>query len=147
MEIDAAVLTKVKDLELRGVQAAESGDLKQAIVYFDQAIDLIPERASGYNNRAQALRLLGQNEGAMQDLDRAINLKETGGSSGRVNALCQRALLHRVNGDEAKSLADLEEAASAGHEFARRALVHLNPYSALCNQMLHQMLQKLNEIK
>lgn len=129
---------------MRGVRAAESGDMEQALVLFTEAIDLLPERASGYNNRAQALRLMARNDEAMQDLNRAISLK---GGKGQVNALCQRALLHRLNGDQEQSVADLEEAASAGHEFARRALVQLNPYSALCNQMLHQMLHKLNEFK
>ena len=128
------------------MQAAESGDLLRSLSLFSEAIDLLPERASGYNNRAQALRLMGQNERAMDDLNRAISLKETR-SSGRVNALCQRALLYRLNGIEDKAMADLEAAASSGNAFAKRALVNMNPYSALCNQMLHQMLQKLNEFK
>lgn len=136
----------MKQLEVQGVRAAESGDLVKALSLFDQAIDLLPERASGYNNRAQALRLMGENERAMDDLNKAISLKETH-CSGRVNALCQRALLYRLNGLEEEAMADLQAAASAGNSFARRALIDMNPYSALCNQMLHQMLQKLNELK
>lgn len=140
------LLRRAKQLEVEGVRAAESSDLPQAVTLFDEAIQLIPDRASGYNNRAQALRLMGQNERAMEDLNKAVSLKDSR-SAGRVNALCQRALLHRLNGDESGAMADLQSAASCGSAFAKRALVNMNPYSALCNQMLHQMLEKLNEFK
>lgn len=39
--------------------AAEAGDLGTALERFGQAISLLPERASAYNNRAQARRLQG----------------------------------------------------------------------------------------
>lgn len=39
--------------------AAEAGDLSTALERFGQAINLLPERASAYNNRAQARRLQG----------------------------------------------------------------------------------------
>lgn len=39
--------------------AAEAGDLSTAVERFGQAINLLPERASAYNNRAQARRLQG----------------------------------------------------------------------------------------
>lgn len=48
-----------KQLEVQGVQAAETGDLEAALTFFSQAIGRTPQRASGYNNRAQALRLKG----------------------------------------------------------------------------------------
>lgn len=53
------LLEQVRDLELQGVSAAESGDVSAALERFSEAIRLLPERASGYNNRAQALRLRG----------------------------------------------------------------------------------------
>lgn len=49
----------MRDLELQGVSAAESGDVSAALERFGEAIRLLPERASAYNNRAQALRLRG----------------------------------------------------------------------------------------
>nr|XP_023413962.1 tetratricopeptide repeat protein 36 [Loxodonta africana] len=52
-------LTQSKALELQGVMAAEAGDLNTALERFGQAICLLPERASPYNNRAQARRLQG----------------------------------------------------------------------------------------
>lgn len=54
-----AQLEQSKALELQGVIAAESGDLSTALERFGQAINLLPERASAYNNRAQARRLQG----------------------------------------------------------------------------------------
>lgn len=53
------LLAQVRDLELQGVSAAESGDVSAALERFSEAIRLLPERASAYNNRAQALRLKG----------------------------------------------------------------------------------------
>lgn len=55
----AELLEQVRDLELQGVTAAESGDVSTALERFGEAVRLLPERASGYNNRAQALRLRG----------------------------------------------------------------------------------------
>lgn len=48
---------------MRGVSAAEAGDLQSALQLFSQAVQILPERASAYNNRAQALRLLGDAAG------------------------------------------------------------------------------------
>lgn len=54
-----AQLEHYKALELQGVRAAEAGDLHTALQRFGEAISLLPERASAYNNRAQARRLQG----------------------------------------------------------------------------------------
>ncbi|NWI74258.1 TTC36 protein, partial [Dryoscopus gambensis] len=78
------LLDQVRELELQGVSAAESGDISTALERFSEAIRLLPERASGYNNRAQALRLRGDVAGALQDLDAAIRL-----SRGCGRAACQ----------------------------------------------------------
>lgn len=60
---DTGLLEQVKALELRGVSAAEAGDLQGALQLFSQAIEILPQRASAYNNRAQALRLRGDAAG------------------------------------------------------------------------------------
>ncbi|XP_051494650.1 tetratricopeptide repeat protein 36 isoform X1 [Apus apus] len=136
------LLEQVRDLELQGVSAAESGDLNTALQRFGEAIHLLPERASGYNNRAQALRLRGDVAGALRDLDTAIRL-----SRGRGQAACQslvqRGLIHRLQEREEEARQDFERAARLGSTFARRQLVLLNPYAALCNQMLCEMLGRL----
>ena len=45
------------------MKAAESGDILTALEFFSQAVQIAPDRASGYNNRAQALRLKGDIQG------------------------------------------------------------------------------------
>ncbi|XP_068274558.1 tetratricopeptide repeat protein 36 isoform X1 [Nyctibius grandis] len=136
------LLEQVRDLELQGVSAAESGDVSTALERFGEAVRLLPERASAYNNRAQALRLRGDVAGALRDLDAAIRL-----SRGRGRAACQsfvqRGLIHRLQAREQEARRDFERAARLGSAFARRQLVLLNPYSALCNQMLCEMLGRL----
>ncbi|XP_026885501.2 tetratricopeptide repeat protein 36 [Electrophorus electricus] len=139
---DPDLLRKVKDLELKGVSSAESGQVEAALGHFDQAVQLLPSRASAYNNRAQARRLQGDTSGAIEDLERAISLSQGVGRSA-CQALVQRGLLLRLaqRGDEAR--ADFERAAALGSEFARRQAVMLNPYAALCNRMLAEVVDKL----
>lgn len=42
---------------MQGVLAAEAGDLQKALEQFNQAVQILPQRASAYNNRAQTRRL------------------------------------------------------------------------------------------
>lgn len=67
---DTGLLKQVKALELQGVSAAEAGDLQGALQLFSQAIEILPQRASAYNNRAQALRLRGDTAGTRHRLNR-----------------------------------------------------------------------------
>lgn len=55
----------------------------------------------------------------------------------------QRGLIHRLQSRDEEARQDFERAARLGSSFARRQLVLLNPYSALCNQMLCEMLGRL----
>ncbi|XP_060903046.1 tetratricopeptide repeat protein 36 [Labrus mixtus] len=139
---DTELLKQVKELEMHGVTAAEAGDLQAALQLFSQAIQILPGRASAYNNRAQALRLQGNTAGALEDLDRAISLS---GSNDRTacQALVQRGLLHRLRCQNDEARADFEKAAALGSEFARQQAVVLNPYAALCNKMLTEVINKL----
>lgn len=50
---------KAKELEVKGVEKAESGDFDAAMECFNKAIETAPKRSSGYNNRAQLWRLKG----------------------------------------------------------------------------------------
>ncbi|XP_053547327.1 tetratricopeptide repeat protein 36 [Bombina bombina] len=139
-----ALLDQVNNLERCGIKAAESGNPKTAVQSFSEAIALLPERPSAYNNRAQALRLQGDITGALQDLDKAVELSGGRGLAGR-QALVQRGLLCRLQGDNEAARKDLQRAAEQGCSFAKQQLVLLNPYAALCNQMLRDMIQKLKE--
>ncbi|XP_069643959.1 tetratricopeptide repeat protein 36 [Haliaeetus albicilla] len=136
------LLEQVRDLELQGVSAAESGDVSTALERFSEAIRLLPERASGYNNRAQALRLRGDVAGALRDLDVAIRLSRGCGHAA-CQSFVQRGLIHQLQARQEDARRDFERAARLGSAFARRQLVLLNPYSALCNQMLCEMLGRL----
>lgn len=133
---------EAKAQELEGVKAAEAGNVLGAIKFFSNAIEMIPTRPSGYNNRAQALRLQGKTEDAMTDLNKAITLS---GGKGRAacQAYTQRAMLYRLQANDDLAREDFQAAANLGSEFAKAQLVQMNPYAALCNKMLHDVIAKL----
>ncbi|XP_065800076.1 tetratricopeptide repeat protein 36 isoform X1 [Muntiacus reevesi] len=137
-----AQLEQSKALELQAVIAAEAGDLSTALERFGQAINLLPERASAYNNRAQARRLQGDVAGALEDLERALALSGGRGRTAR-QGFVQRGLVARLQGRDDDARSDFERAARLGSQFARRQLVLLNPYAALCNRMLADMMGQL----
>lgn len=84
--------------------------------------------------------------GALQDLDQAISLS---GGTGRsaCQALVQRGLLRRLVCQNDGARADFEKAAALGSEFARQQAVLLNPYAALCNKMLSEVINNLRNPK
>jgi hypothetical protein len=79
---------------------------------------------------------------AVADLNEAISLSGGQGRSG-CQALCQRGIINRKEGQHDLARADFEAAAGLGSHFAKMQLVDLNPYAALCNQMLHDVMGKL----
>uniref|UniRef100_A0A0P4WGF0 Uncharacterized protein n=1 Tax=Scylla olivacea TaxID=85551 RepID=A0A0P4WGF0_SCYOL len=133
---------EAKQLELQGVKSAETGDVAAALASFNKAIEVAPNRASSYNNRAQTLRLMGKVEEAMADLDTAVRLSRGLGRAA-CQAFTQRAMVHRLQGHDDLARADFQEAANLGSEFAKAQLVQMNPYAALCNKMLHDVFSKL----
>lgn len=54
---------EAKHLELEGVKLAEAGNIEAAMTSFNKAIEVAPQRASSFNNRAQVFRLMGKVEG------------------------------------------------------------------------------------
>ncbi|CAN7987421.1 unnamed protein product [Ixodes pacificus] len=143
-ELDTDVPAEVKELEVEGVRAAERQEIDKAIEIFSKAVQLCPRRASGYNNRAQALRIKGDVEHALEDLNNAINLSEGKGHAA-CQALCQRGLIYRLQKRDEEALVDFKRAAKLGSQFAKAQVVQMNPYAALCNQMLGQMFAKLKQ--
>ena len=107
-------------------------------------VELNPDRASSYNNRAQAHRLAGQPDSALKDLDRAIHLSEGKGKAGS-NALCQRGVLLRKEGRDDDAMEDFKMAAKNGSGFAKAMVVEMNPYAAMCNAMLRNVFTALQE--
>uniref|UniRef100_A0A671MAW0 Tetratricopeptide repeat protein 36 n=1 Tax=Sinocyclocheilus anshuiensis TaxID=1608454 RepID=A0A671MAW0_9TELE len=73
---------------------------------------------------------------------RAISLSGGIGRSA-CQALVQRGLLLRLSGRDEEARVDFEKAAALGSEFARQQAVILNPYTALCNRMLSEVINKL----
>ncbi|XP_061448604.1 tetratricopeptide repeat protein 36 isoform X2 [Rhineura floridana] len=84
-----------------------------------------------------------QEEGARKDLDMTLKLSK---GVGRVacQGFVQRGLIQRLQGQEEAARKDFEQAASLGSTFARQQLVLMNPYAALCNQMLSEVVKKLH---
>jgi len=137
-------IEEAKSLELEGVKKAESGLLEEAIELFSQSIQIAPRRPSGYNNRAQAYRLKGNISVALQDLNNAINISEGKGKSACL-AFCQRALIYRFQDKSQLAESDFKNAAAMGSGFAQSQLVQMNPYAALCNQMLSKVMAQLQQ--
>ncbi|XP_014256650.1 tetratricopeptide repeat protein 36 homolog [Cimex lectularius] len=133
---------EVKELEKQGVLKAEEGKFLEAVDIFSQVI-LKAQTASAYNNRAQAYRLLGKDKEAMDDLNKSLEICQSKGRSG-CNALCQRGLLHRKCSRIEQAKRDFEAASRLGSHFAKQQLVEMNPYAAMCNQMLNEMMSKLS---
>jgi len=129
-------------LEVKGIESAEANDLVVAINYFDSAIKIAPQRASCYNNRAQAKRMNQDTQGALEDLNKAIELSGGRGLVAR-QALCQRACIQYLEGRTEEAHQDFTQAASLGSQFAKTMAIKTNPYAALCNSMLKDMIQSL----
>jgi len=65
---NSELVTRVKQLEIDAVDAAEKGNLATAERLFTEIIGLAPGRASSYNNRAQTRRLMDNVAGNYQCL-------------------------------------------------------------------------------
>ncbi|XP_055335509.1 tetratricopeptide repeat protein 36-like [Paramacrobiotus metropolitanus] len=106
-------------LELDAVQAAEIGNLEDAIRILTEYVRLYPTSASGYNNRAQAYRLNGDLQEAENDLNTAINLCQDCGPVGK-QAFAQRAIVRELKGDKEGAKSDFSAAAALGNTFAKQ---------------------------
>ena len=89
----------------------------------------------------------GDVQGAMEDLENAIELSQNNPQSSKAlgQALCQRGILKRLDGNAEGALEDFKQAACLGSPFAKQMVVKMNPYAALCNQMLADVMQKMKD--
>ncbi|KAH8273745.1 hypothetical protein KR018_009590, partial [Drosophila ironensis] len=80
---------------------------------------------------------------ALDDLNRSLALATDAEVRTKCHAHCQRGVLYRKleNVDAARS--DFAAAANLGSKFAKEQLVEINPFAALCNQMLRQAFEQL----
>ncbi|XP_034831722.1 tetratricopeptide repeat protein 36 [Maniola hyperantus] len=136
-----------KALCLQGVQLAEAGKYEEALTLLSKGIEIAPERAAGYNDRGQLFRLMKRDQDAMKDLDHVLQVTEGKATRARALALCQRGVLSRKRGSDDEARAAFAEAAKLGSGFAKKQVVELNPYAALCNQMLSQVMKGEKDIK
>lgn len=85
---------------------------------------------------------LGDNDSAYEDLNKAISLSR---GKGRVasQAFVQRGLLYKLNNENEKATKDFQSAGKLGNTFAKQQLTAMNPYAALCNQMLGEVFSKI----
>lgn len=132
-----------KKMELEAIQLAENGDLAKAFDVISQAIQIAPSKPSLYSNRAHILQYMGKCEAAMDDVNMAIKHCTDKHKKTSSLAHCQRGILNKKFGKNELAKTDFEVAAELGNKFAKKQLVELNPYAALCNQMLRQVMDKL----
>ncbi|XP_068150094.1 tetratricopeptide repeat protein 36 homolog [Drosophila tropicalis] len=141
-DLEPELASSVRKLELQAVRLTEEGDIDKALAIFDEALKLT-EKASLLNNRAQALLLARRDEDALEDLNRALIVATDQQIRTKCHAHCQRGVLHRKLDNLDKARDDFESAAKLGSKFAREQLVEINPFAALCNQMLRQAFDQL----
>lgn len=101
-------------------------------------------RASLYNNKAQILRLIGGeaniNE-ALELLDTAINISKTAKNNYILRlSSAQRAWIHFRAGKTEEAFKDFELAGKLGCGESRKMAVRCNPYAAMCNQFMQEIL-------
>ncbi|XP_066246725.1 tetratricopeptide repeat protein 36 homolog [Euwallacea similis] len=132
-----------KQMELNAIETAEKGNLQEGLDVLNRAIQITHDRPSLYNNRAYIFQFLRQFQDAFNDLTTAIDLCTEKHKKTLCQAYCQRAILHKRADRKELAKADFEKAAELGSKFAKSQLVELNPYAALCNQMLRQVMDKL----
>ncbi|XP_011140194.1 tetratricopeptide repeat protein 36 isoform X1 [Harpegnathos saltator] len=132
---------QVLDIVKRAIVCAEAKNFDESFRLFDEALKEAPKSPAILNDRAQAFRLANRHEEALKDLHLAVELSEGKGKVG-VQALCQRGALYRWMEQEEKAKEDFVRAAKAGSSFARSQLVALNPYAAMCNAMLREIICK-----
>ncbi|XP_050080959.1 tetratricopeptide repeat protein 36 homolog [Anopheles maculipalpis] len=142
-DVNAANDPRVKEsqrMELEAIALASEGKLPDALELLSKSIEAAPERPAPWNNRAQVYILLGKEEEALKDIEQALALSNNAGRTG-CRALCQRGILKRKNNNIDGAREDFEVAAKLGSKFARTQLIELNPFAALCNQMLREVMK------
>ncbi|KFB47261.1 AGAP010928-PA-like protein [Anopheles sinensis] len=133
-------LKESQRLEIEAIALAGDAKLAEALELLGKSIEAAPERPAPWNNRAQVYCLLGKETEALQDIEEALKLSNGSGRTG-CRALCQRGILKRKSNDVDGARQDFEQAAKLGSKFARTQLIELNPFAALCNQMLREVMK------
>ena len=136
------VRTEATPIEIEAIKIIEQGNLQKAIELLSDAISKYPNNPSLYNNRAQAYRLIKQDDLALNDLTRAKSLPLYPYVEGKINE--QLGWLLFKDGDTEAALKYFERAAELGSEDAKRMAVRCNPFAELCNAMFREALSGNN---
>ncbi|KAK9888337.1 hypothetical protein WA026_000592 [Henosepilachna vigintioctopunctata] len=135
-------ILNAKKLEMEAVILAENAQCDEAIIKLNEAIAIAPNKASLYNNRAHTLQFQGKYEEALEDVNKSLELAK---DSKLLKTLCQahvqRGVLYRRKDDKENARKDFQIAAEMGDVFAKTQMVELNPYAALCNEMLRRVME------
>ena len=81
---------------------------------------------------------------ALGDLNKSIELSRGQGKAA-CQAYIQRAMIHLLKENREQSRQDFQKAADLGSSFAKMQLVAMNPYAAMCNKMLSEVMDKLRK--
>ena len=141
--LDETLLKELKDLELKAIEHSSKSDYPTSLEILNQVLLRCPTYSSGYNNRAQVYRLLGDEQSALRDLNKAIELSERDPSAHTVrgNAYTQRAILKRNMGDLKGEEQDLQVGAKYGNPIAKDHIKQ-NPYAKLCSYIVQEAMKK-----
>ncbi|KAI8620460.1 hypothetical protein BC830DRAFT_1099305 [Chytriomyces sp. MP71] len=135
------LLSQLKGLETDAVEAVEgANDLEKALQILANAMLLCPTYGSAYNNRAQVLRMQGNNEEALKDLDLAIEYG-AGDAALLKQAYTQRAIVKKALGDIEGSDRDFGMGSKYGSSVAKQAVMN-NPYAKMCNAIVTEVMSK-----
>lgn len=104
---------------------------------------LFPGHPSPLNNRAQIYRLLHKKSEALKDLDEALALPDVEAYPLVMRQVyTQRGWVHFVEDNLEQAKADFEKAYALGNKEAHQLALRCNPYAAMCNAMLAEIVQK-----
>jgi tetratricopeptide (TPR) repeat protein len=82
----------------------EQGSFRDAVTLYDKVLELIPEFAEAYNNRANCLNLIGEYDSAIHDCNKAIELNP------RIpEVFINRGTAYLRKGDYDQAIADLDK--------------------------------------
>lgn len=95
------------------------------------------------NNKAQILRLMNRNDEALACLNQILNVIDGSTPVPKMvirQASAQRGWLLFRSAQNEEALADFERASRLGCLESKRMAVRCNPYAAMCNQMMQELI-------
>lgn len=149
-DIDDSILTQVFAIEREVIQltSKDEGDsIQLALEKMTEAIKLAPTYAPSYNNRAQVYQLLHRPEEAMEDCNLSIGYLKADDNLTYQQVYTQRGFLHERRSADDEARADFEVASRRGSAIAKKELVRINPYAAMCNAMLSRAMKEFAQTK